>query len=89
MWTHYHKWKSALAVPIIVIGYLLIGREPDASPQGKAGIILVGLMVLAYLAEEIVWIAKHQGRPCANCSQKIRVKPFVPRILCPHCGHRE
>jgi len=60
--------------------------EPTESARWYFGIGIALLLGTAYVAEEIVWIARRQGRPCASCGQKIRLKPFSLRINCPYCG---
>lgn len=89
MWTRYRKWKPALVFPFVIIALFLMRGEPENSFRWKAGIGFAAFLAIAYLAEEIAWIAQHRGRPCVKCGQRIQVRPFTIGVRCPHCGHSE
>ena len=86
MWTRYRKWKSWLVGALMILAYFLIRLEAEGSARWKAGIIIAALLGIAYLVEEIVWMAKRQGRPCGHCGQKVQMKSFRVLTTCPHCG---
>jgi hypothetical protein len=72
--------------PLVAVCLWLMRGEPDQSARWSAGIAISALLVIGYLAEEIVWIVQNRGRPCAACGQRIEVRPFSLRVRCPHCG---
>ena len=86
MWARYRLWKHALVFPLVILTLLLMRGEPEASPRWYIGMGVAALLGIVYLVEEIVWIAQHRGRPCAECGQRIHLRPFSVRIRCPHCG---
>lgn len=86
MWTRYRKWKSWLVGALMILAYFLIQLEAEGSAMWKAGIIIAALLGIAYLVEEIVWMAKRQRRPCGHCGQKVQMKSFRVLTTCPHCG---
>jgi hypothetical protein len=86
MWTQYRWWKSWVGVGLMILGYSLIQLEPEGSARWKAGIILVASLGIAYVVEEVVWMAKRQGRPCGHCGQKVQMKAFHVLTTCPHCA---
>lgn len=86
MWTRYRRWKSWIVMALMILAYSLIQLAPEGSAGWKAGIIIVLCLGVAYLAEEVVWMAKRQGRPCGHCGQKVQLKPFRVLTTCPHCG---
>ena len=86
MWTRYRKCKSWLFGPLMILAYFLIQLEAEGSARWKAGIVIAVLLGIAYLVEEIVWMAKRQGRPCGHCRQKVPMKAFRVLTTCPHCG---
>ena len=69
-----------------VVKHALIQLAPEGSAGGKAGIIVLLCLGVAYLAEEVVWMAKRQGRPCGHCGQKVQMKAFRVMTTCAHCG---
>lgn len=84
-WSTVRKWKSGIAIALMVIAYVLLESGPEGSARWKAG-SLIGLgLGIAYVAEEIFWIAKRQGRPCSHCGEKVRLKAFRLTANCPHC----
>jgi len=89
MWTRYHKWKHVLVPPLALLALFFMKAEPDDSAMLRAGMGIAVLLGIAYLAEEIVWIAQNRGRPCSQCGQRIHLRPFTLRVRCPHCGHCE
>ena len=86
MWTRYRRWKHSLVLPLGILAYLLMIPGEHESARGWAGIGIMALLVIAYVAEEIVLIVQNRGRPCAECGQRIHLRPFSLRIHCPHCG---
>jgi hypothetical protein len=64
----------------------LMRGKPVKSALWNAIIGIVVLLGVTYVAEEIVWIVQNRGRPCAQCGQRIHLRPFSLRIRCPHCG---
>ena len=86
MWTSYRKWKHALVFPLVALALFFMRGEPNESAGWYASLGVALLLGIAYLAEEIVWMVQNQGRPCAECGQRIHLKPFSLRIRCPHCG---
>jgi hypothetical protein len=86
MWTRYRRWKHVLVFPLAMLALWLMRGEPDESARWYVGIGIAVLLGFAYVAEEIVWIVQQRGRPCAECGQRIHLKPFSLRIHCPYCG---
>jgi hypothetical protein len=86
LWTHYRRWKSWIAAALVTLAYALIQLAAEGSGRWKAGVIIGLCLGAAYLTEEIVWMAKRQGRPCGLCGQKVQMRPFRVMITCPHCG---
>jgi hypothetical protein len=80
------KWKHVVIPLLAILALWLMRGEPDESARWSVGIVISAVLVVAYVAEEIVWIAQNRGRPCSNCGQRIQLKPFRVRIRCPHCG---
>jgi formamidopyrimidine-DNA glycosylase len=60
--------------------------EPELSAWWGMGLGVALVLGAAYLAEEIVWMFRRQGRPCRHCGQKVRMKSFSVLTTCPHCG---
>ncbi len=89
MWSHYRKWKSSVGLLLCGIALALMRGEPDASLRWIIGIGICGIVILAYVAEEVVWIARNQGRPCSKCGCAIRMKPFRIQQCCPNCGEMQ
>jgi hypothetical protein len=86
MWTQYRRWKHALIFPLAALAWLLMNGEPEFSLRWSVGLGLAVTLGVAYLAEEMVWIAKRQGRPCGHCGRKIPLESFRVLTTCPHCG---
>ena len=89
MWQRYRKWKSAILFPAIGIVTLLSSDQQFDSPRGKVGIGIGVALLVAYLAEEIIWMAQRRGRPCLRCGIRVHVKSFRWPIPCPHCGRKD
>lgn len=85
-WTSYRRWKNGLVVALLIAAGLLIRAGAEGSTRWTAGVALVVLLGVAYLAEEIVWMAKRQGRPCGYCGGKVQLQAFRVFGNCPHCG---
>ena len=85
MWTQYRKWKHALILPLVVLAGRLMKGEPELSLQWFIGLGIAVTLGVAYLAEEIVWMSKRQGRPCGHCGEKVQMKSFRVLATCPHC----
>lgn len=85
MWTKYRIWKHILGFPLLLLGWFLMKTSPEVSPQWFIGLGLALCLIIAYVAEEIVWMAKRQGRPCGQCGEKVRMKSFRVAAQCPHC----
>jgi ribosomal protein S27AE len=88
-WIRYRQWRYAVFMPLFIVTFWLTRGDVDDSPRMKIGIGLSLLLGLAYLVEELAWMAQKQGRPCSSCGERVRVKSFSPRIHCPRCGHSE
>src|SRR5438552_2659376 len=86
MWTRYRRWKHILAPLLVTVGLLLMRGEPQESARWYTGMAVAASLGIAYLAEEIVWIAQNRGRPCSACGKRIHLAPFSLRLRCPHCG---
>jgi hypothetical protein len=89
MWNRYRKWKPTLGLLLTAAALLLMTGQPDASTRWYFGIGIATVLILAYVAEEIVWMARNQGRPCSKCGRALRVKPFRLHLRCPHCGEMQ
>jgi hypothetical protein len=59
---------------------------PELSPMWYIGMGVIIAGFVAYIAEELYWISKRQGRPCGQCGRKIPIKSFTVLSNCPHCG---
>jgi hypothetical protein len=86
MWDRYRKLKSLAITLLVCAAILLMTGEPDASPRWIVGIGIATVLILAYVIEEILLMARSQGRPCSKCGYAWRMKPFHLHLLCPHCG---
>jgi len=86
MWKRYRKWKHALVFPLAILALWLMRGEPTETARWQFSIGIAVLLGIAYLAEEIVWIAQNRGCPCPDCGQRIHLKPFSLRVRCPYCG---
>jgi hypothetical protein len=86
MWELYRVWKNRVGFPLVVLALLLMNAGAEFSPQWYAGMGITLCLVAAYVVEEIIWMAKRQGRPCGRCGQKVRLKSFSVQAICPHCS---
>jgi hypothetical protein len=86
MWTQYRRWRRWCAGALMTLAYCLITLSSASSAGVKAGVIIALCVAVAYLAEEVIWIARRQGRPCGHCGQKVPMKAFRVMATCPHCG---
>lgn len=84
MWLQYRKWKHVVFWPLVSLaGFSLHGRE--LSPLWYAGVAVTLALGIAYLAEEVFWMARGKGRPCEQCGQYVQMKSFRLQTNCPHC----
>ena len=60
-------------------------RQPELSLPWFIGLGIAVTLGVAYLAEEIVWMYKREGRPCGHCGQNVQMKSFRVLTTCPHC----
>ena len=74
---------------LAVVALGLMNGTPNSSPRWYVGGAITVALCLAYLVEEMVWMARNQGRPCAKCGRGLRVKPFRLHLRCPHCGEMQ
>ena len=86
MWANYRKWRHVLFIPLVTLAGIFMKGEPELSAKWYTGLGTAIFLGLAYLAEEIVWMIKRQGRPCCHCGQRIQMRSFRVQINCPHCG---
>ena len=86
MWKHYRIWKHLLCFPLVILALFLMKAAPEVSPQWVTGLVIALLLAVAYVADEIAWIAKRKGRPCGHCGQNVQMKSFSVLTTCPHCG---
>lgn len=87
MWTQYRKWKHVLFWPALVIAWLFL-HDRELSLAWYAGLAIALALALAYLAEEIVWMTRREGRPCGHCGRKVTMESFRLQAKCPHCGQQ-
>lgn len=86
MWNHYRRLKPTASLLLAIAGVVLMSGQPDDSALGRVGVGMGAALLLAYVAEEIVWMARNQGRPCPKCGCLLGVKPFRLHLRCPDCG---
>ena len=86
MWARYRKAKLILIPLLVSMATVLTTGEPKETLGWFLAMGIGAVLALGYVIEEIVWIVRNQGRPCANCGQAVRLKPFRLGIRCPHCG---
>lgn len=89
MWDHYRRLKPVLGVALAFVALWLMRGQPDASARWLVGIGIAAVLILAYVLEEVVWMARNQGRPCSKCGRALRVRPFRLHLRCPHCGETQ
>jgi hypothetical protein len=73
----------------VALMLMLMRGEADASARSILGTVIGIGVILAYVVEEVVWIARNQGRPCSKCGRSIRMKPFRLQQCCPNCGEMQ
>lgn len=83
MWTQYRRWKHVFVWPLVLLGLFLTRGEPEESARWFVGMGIAVLLAIAYLAEEIVWIAQRHRRPCGK---RIQLRPFSVRLRFPLWG---
>ena len=76
MWAKYRKWKHGLFAPLAALAGSFLQGGSELSPMWCVGISIAAFLGIAYLAEEVVWITKGQGRPCGRCGRKIPLRSF-------------
>jgi len=86
MWNRYRWWKHVVAPVLAVLAYILMSGEPAATFSWDLGIGVSLFLAVAYVGEEVFWIAGNRGRPCSYCGGFLRLKPFRLQYRCPHCG---
>ena len=86
MWDRYRKWKHVVMPSVVVLAGLLLGDPAEISWKSIVGMTFVAVLGLLYLIEEVVWIQKGKGRPCANCGEMVPIKAFRIAFRCPKCG---
>ncbi len=65
---------------------LLMNGNPESSLRWYIGMGIAIVMGIAYVAEELLWMVRNQGRPCTQCGQLLHVKPFRLHLRCSDCG---
>ena len=85
----YQKWKPVIVYPLIGIATYLLSSNPFDSTRGKIGISICGVLLVAYLTEEILRSTQKRGRPCSSCGTSIQVKSFRWTLRCAQCGQRD
>ncbi|WP_395717595.1 hypothetical protein [Prosthecobacter sp.] len=85
MWTQSPPWKHALVWPALILAGVFL-HDRELSPVWFAGLGIALFLALAYLAREMVWMTRRQGRPCGHCGQNVPMKSFHVQANCPHCG---
>lgn len=86
MWTRYRWVKHILGFPLVLAALFLMIISAESSPPWYAGMVIALLLGIAYVAEEIVWISRRAGRPCARCGEKVPMKSFRVQMTCPQCA---
>lgn len=85
-WACYRCWKIRVAPLLGLVAYVLLYDDFQPSLRLYLGIAIGAGLGIAYIAEEIFWIVRNQGRPCANCGASVRLRPFRVKATCPRCG---
>jgi len=75
-----------MAAALALVALWLMRGEPDDSARWLAGMIIASGLLLGYVIEEFVWIARNRGRPCPRCGRALRPRAFRLHRRCPHCG---
>ena len=64
----------------------LLYDDFQPSMRWYLGMVIAAVLAVAYMAEEVFWIVRNQGRPCANCGASVHLKSFRVKATCPQCG---
>ena len=89
MQLRYRRWKPTVVFPILILAAWLMRGQPREDTSYLIGMGLLVVLGAWYLAEELYWIFRNQGRPCEHCGQKLRLKPFSLWVRCGACGRVE
>jgi len=84
-WTSYRKWKNRAVFPLATPGWILMITAPELSARWFVGLGVLVTLGVVYVAEELVWMLKGRGRPCAHCGGKVEMRSFRVLADCPHC----
>ena len=85
MWNSYRRLKPTASLLLALAAFTLMFGQPHPTLRW-VGIGIAAALVLGYVAEEIIWMARNQGRPCSECGCLLRVQPFRLHLRCPDCG---
>jgi len=58
---------------------------PELSARWFVGLGVLVTLGVVYVAEELVWMLKGRGRPCAHCGGKVEMRSSRVLADCPHC----
>jgi hypothetical protein len=87
--SQYRRIKPAAGLVMGGVALLLMNGNPDTSARWYFGMGIAIVMIVAYLAEEIVWMVRNQGRPCAKCGKLLHVRAFRLHSRCSECGEAQ
>jgi len=85
-WNRHRWWKIVIAPFLGLAAFGLLYDDFQPSWRWHLGHAIAAILGVAYVAEEVFWIVRNQGRPCAHCGQSVHLKPFRVKAACPHCG---
>lgn len=85
-WARYRWWKNVAAPFLGLAAYTLLNDDFRPGWRLSLGLAIGAVLAAAYVTEEVFWIVRNQGRPCAHCGVLLRLKPFRVKVTCPHCG---
>ncbi len=75
--------------PVLALACWYLTRgEPAETPAWRIAGLIIAVLVLAYLAEEIIWNVQGKGRPCIHCGAAVPIRSFRVHLVCPHCGKK-
>ena len=86
MWARFRRWRHALVLPVSTALWVCLVLTPTDSALQYACVAVVGVGVVAYVAEEVVWRVWAGGRPCPSCNHSARARSFAVVVTCPNCG---
>jgi hypothetical protein len=86
MWRVYRRWKPVVALALASVVLWLMRGEPDESVRWLFGMGIASALLLGYVVEEAVWIARNRGRPCPRCGRALRPQAFRVERRCSECG---